>query len=113
MTEYRVVFQGAPIAKQRPRMTRSGRAYTPQRTKDAERRIAEQYEGPLFEGDVCIDICLTKDAVAVTIWDADYTPVGMRGDIDNYAKTILDALNGLAWNDDRQVAHLSVYKAEK
>lgn len=28
---------------------------------------------------------------------------GNQGDLDNYQKTILDALNGVAWDDDRQV----------
>ena len=29
------------------------------------------------------------------------------GDVDNYVKTVLDALNGLAWADDAQVVCLS------
>lgn len=30
------------------------------------------------------------------------------GDIDNYVKAILDGLNGVAWDDDRQVRELHV-----
>lgn len=33
-----------------------------------------------------------------------------KPDADNLAKSVLDALNGLAWNDDSQVAILSVAK---
>lgn len=33
-----------------------------------------------------------------------------KPDCDNIAKTILDALNGLAYDDDAQVVYLSVYK---
>lgn len=33
-----------------------------------------------------------------------------KPDADNLAKAVLDALNGLAWNDDSQVAILSVAK---
>lgn len=114
MTEYRFVAEGRPIAKERPRMTRSGKAFTPKRTKDAEARLAAQYEGPKFDGDVAIDICLNSDSVAVTIWDLDYKPqTVLRGDCDNYAKTILDSLNGLAWEDDRQVKYICVYMAER
>ena len=27
----------------------------------------------------------------------------MRGDIDNYMKLVMDALNGVAWTDDRWI----------
>ena len=32
----------------------------------------------------------------------------LRGDADNYAKSVMDALNGIAYKDDRQVRQLSV-----
>jgi len=35
----------------------------------------------------------------------------LRGDIDNYVKTILDALNGIAWVDDNQVVKVTAIKA--
>lgn len=34
-----------------------------------------------------------------------------RPDVDNYAKLVLDALNGIAWHDDAQVVSLSILKA--
>ena len=34
----------------------------------------------------------------------------IRPDIDNLAKFVLDALNGLLYTDDRQVVKLLVYK---
>ena len=33
------------------------------------------------------------------------------GDVDNLAKGVLDALNGVAWVDDRQVCELHVVRA--
>jgi hypothetical protein len=33
------------------------------------------------------------------------------GDVDNLAKSVLDALNGIAWDDDSQVVDLRVIKA--
>jgi Holliday junction resolvase RusA-like endonuclease len=33
------------------------------------------------------------------------------GDVDNLAKGVLDALNGIAWDDDSQVVDLRVIKA--
>lgn len=35
---------------------------------------------------------------------------GINGDVDNYAKAILDALNGKAWRDDAQISLLIVDK---
>ncbi len=35
-------------------------------------------------------------------------PKGVTGDIDNYQKAIQDALNGIAYNDDRQVHKIEV-----
>jgi len=34
----------------------------------------------------------------------------LRGDIDNYQKLIMDALNEEAWTDDRQVVEVQVVK---
>lgn len=35
----------------------------------------------------------------------------LRGDLDNYVKTVLDALNGVAWDDDSQVVKITAIKA--
>ena len=35
----------------------------------------------------------------------------LRGDIDNYAKSVLDALNGVAYKDDKQIVRLDLEKA--
>ena len=49
------------------------------------------------------------DPFAVRIW---IERAGTRGgfDVDNVAKACLDALTGVIWHDDRQVAHLTVDK---
>jgi Holliday junction resolvase RusA-like endonuclease len=36
-------------------------------------------------------------------------PVGIRGDVDNICKAVLDGLNGVAWDDDRQVEMMEVH----
>ena len=103
-----------PTAKARPRVTRSGHAFTPTKTVQAEHRIQRQVsdefphaplEGPL---EVCIVVCLLKPKSAPkrrTVW-----PIS-RPDVDNYAKLVLDALNGILWRDDSQVVDLRVLKA--
>lgn len=35
-----------------------------------------------------------------------------RGDLDNTAKVLLDAMNGIAWTDDKQIVELHLYRNE-
>ncbi len=103
-----------PKAKQRPRMTRYGRAYTPKATHIFENAVADGWNKNYWYGDspIAIQIVLDKDTFTVTI--SEYkaaTPTSpLRGDIDNYAKSILDGLNGVAFKDDSQVRSLEVTK---
>lgn len=112
MTEYSFVAWGKPQVKQRPRMTRRGRVFTPAATLDAEATLREQYDGPLFEGPVSLEMRFSADHTAITITELDYEPIkSLRGDIDNYIK-LIDGLNGVAWIDDRQVKSVYAYFAE-
>jgi Holliday junction resolvase RusA-like endonuclease len=104
------VAEGKPQVKQRPRMTRRGRAYTPKATHDAERAIADQYDGPLFTEPVHVVIGYGKDYQTIFIEHLDYEPIkSLRGDLDNYLKLTLDGLNGVAWEDDGLVKSVFVY----
>jgi len=38
------------------------------------------------------------------------TPFGRDGDVDNYLKAAMDALNGIAYKDDRQIIEATGYK---
>lgn len=103
---------GKVQGKARPRFSsRSGTVYTPGRTKSYERQIAEAYEaqqGPCFEGAVMVIIeavfpipkswPLAKKVEAM----AGKLPPG-KPDIDNILKVVLDGLNGIAYEDDKQV----------
>lgn len=90
---------GEPKSKQRPRVVR-GRAYTPMETLLAERAIAESYRAVsehLFEHDVVVSIDF-------------FNGNRRRRDIDNMAKLVMDALNGVAFVDDYQVVGLNLRK---
>lgn len=106
---YSFIAEGKPQVKQRPRMTRRGRVFTPEATLLAEQALAEQYKGPLFQGPVAVEMRFSTDHTAITIAELDYEPIkSLRGDLDNYIK-ILDGLNGVGWVDDRQVKSIYAY----
>ena len=111
MRYYHFTILEEPQGKGRPRFTRTGHAYTPEKTKKYERFVAMQYHGEVFEGALRVSI---KAYCKRPMRGAGKYPT-KRPDADNIAKAILDALNGVAWKDDKQVVELSITKewAEK
>ena len=106
-----------PRAKQRPRFNRkTGSTYTPAETKKAEAAIRAAYlqvNDALVEveGPIAVKLELHDDHFNIEIIPTvEYVGKKLKGDIDNYSKTVLDALNGVAWVDDRQITHLNVKK---
>ena len=121
----RFVVDGAAVPKQRPRITRGGQAYTPKKTRDYEGRVRKaflsSYQGfmPVFGGDVPVRVSIEVIQQIPKSWSNSKTlkaergeiaPVSRNGDLDNIAKSILDALNGYAFKDDAQVTTLMVSK---
>ena len=107
-----------PIPKGRPRMTRFGKAYTPKETVAYEKEISELYDGPLFEDELlCMKLRFTVEGTELLLEKLEHNPKvkqtksKLTGDIDNYAKSILDALNGVAYADDKQIVSLYLEKA--
>lgn len=102
-----------PVPKGRPRMTRYGRVFTPKRTLEAEAAVAAAYpkRRGKFTGAIAVVMRFTNTGTEVTISQCDDTSTKLKGDIDNYVKTILDGLNGVAWDDDKQVLHIEADKA--
>ena len=123
MIEFTV--EGAAVPKQRPRI--SGRqAYTPKRTKDYEehvrRTFCSSYTGPVpaFEKDMPVRVSINIFQAIPKSWSkkkqhqavlGEILPLSRNGDVDNIAKSILDALNGYAYEDDSQVVTLIITKA--
>ena len=115
---------GTAVPKQRPRIS-GRRAYTPKRTKDYEERVLEafrsSYQGfyPAFGKDTPVRICISIYQAIPKSWSkkkclqaeqGEIVPLSRNGDIDNIAKSILDALNGFAYEDDCQVTTLMITK---
>ena len=115
---------GAAVPKQRPRIS-GRRAYTPKRTKDYEERVLNEFRSsysrfyPAFGKDVPVRICISVIQEIPKSWSkkkraqaesGEIVPLSRNGDVDHIAKSILDALNGFAYEDDCQVTTLIVTK---
>jgi Holliday junction resolvase RusA-like endonuclease len=105
-----------PHAKQRPRSGR-GHTYTPTPTKNAEKAIVAAFREALpdhepIEGPISVKLGLYDDRFLFEVYESPpWLSRKLRGDLDNYEKTILDALNGHAWVDDKQIGCLYGWKA--
>ena len=111
---HKQTFNIKPRSKQRPRSTRSGHTYTPKETREYEKKISEAYSGVAFvDGPLEVELVFDNDKTTIVIKELKLAknPSKLRGDIDNYAKAILDALNGVAYTDDKQIVCLYVEKA--
>jgi crossover junction endodeoxyribonuclease RusA len=93
---------GEPASKERPRVTsRKGKSitYTPKKTRVAESAIAwelvSQNSGLTVDGerDFRVDVLFVSKS-------------NRRRDIDNMIKLVLDALNGVVYEDDSQVVEI-------
>lgn len=116
-----IILDGDVIGKGRPRMTRSGHAYTPAKTRSYEsalRYAAQQEMGdrPLLEGPLAVALVVQ---VAIPAgwpkWKQEAALVGgvlptVKPDWDNQAK-VLDSLNKVVWSDDQQIVRATVSRA--
>lgn len=103
--------EGDPVGKGRPRFTRSGRAYTPKRTKDYEARVRKAYiesNGPYF-GKQPVSMIITANFGMPKSWtkkqkrELNGKYATNKIDSDNILKCAMDALLEIAYTDDRQV----------
>jgi Holliday junction resolvase RusA-like endonuclease len=116
---------GKPLGKGRPRFTRAGggRAFTPQKTVNAESLIAlfasqaMAGQAPFGQGEPLTCSVVATFAVAES-WAKKKKAAALAGNLfptgkpdgDNLAKMVGDALNGVAWHDDSQVVEWRIVK---
>jgi len=118
--EYKLTIPGKPIGKGRPKFSTAGnyvRTYTPQQTVEYENLVRLAWMESGFE----------KLSGNVGVFISAYFPIPasiskkkrekMEGafydkkpDVDNICKIILDALNGIAYDDDKQVVKVAITK---
>ncbi|WP_422446219.1 MULTISPECIES: RusA family crossover junction endodeoxyribonuclease [unclassified Endozoicomonas] len=108
------VFIGmAPVSKGRPRFTRQGRCHTPKATQNAENQV--QRAGQLCHRGEPLTGALAVLLLAVfpipASWskkkkqeaEAGMVRPAVKPDFDNVVKLYCDALNGIVWEDDKQI----------
>lgn len=114
------VVEGKIKGKARPRWSStSGCMYTPPETKQYENYIAHCFRlagGQKIEGAVALSITMlfaipknTKKADRELCKFNEILPT-KKPDIDNCLKAVMDALNKVAYNDDKQVTSENVVK---
>lgn len=106
MTGFRFFVEGTPVPKARARVavSKSGKAhaYTPARTEQWENTIKLAFRSA-FPGaePIPANVPIT---VMVAVWAPGRGPrCKIRGDVDNFVKSALDALQGEAFVNDIQV----------
>lgn len=112
----KIVIPGKPFAKERPRFSK-GRTYTPERTRQFEDMVA-QVTALTFREPLTGPVIVQIHAVFKTpkSWSRKkteallYTPHTQTPDLDNIAKAILDGMNGIAFEDDKQISETVLRK---
>lgn len=119
--EYEFEVPGKAQAKQRPRLGRFGKVYTPNNTHSYENWIKlcfiDKYKNFVtLKEDIFMEILIYKGIPKSTSKKKkEQMLLGLikpttKPDIDNIVKSIFDALNKIAYNDDSQICFLQVRK---
>lgn len=124
MRKFTAFFLGDIQAKERPKFNRQrGVAYTPRKTNIfesmlrlvAQREVEDKGSAPI---DTACKVTIVIHKAIPQSWSKkkqlEYSsglcPVTTKPDLDNCAKSVLDALNGVFYTDDKLVVELSVRK---
>lgn len=108
LTSRPIIFEvaGKPVPKSRARVVTKGKrrfAYTPKKSREWETHVKEEagkyFERP-FDWPVAVDMIFympRPKSRRLDFW------VPTTPDLDNLEKSVMDALNGVAYTDDRLV----------
>ena len=113
---YTVIIERRPKVKARPRHTKSGKVFTPASTLKEEDYVAQAWKeqvGEKISGPIEVSVIYSPDATILHVTSSPHNAKTLRGDLDNYVKLTLDALNEVAWDDDRQVVRLNASKVDR
>lgn len=120
----KLIINKAPQPQSRPRFTARGRyvhAYENKKITMYKRMVAATYQSYFgavkpTEKAIAVDVVfyrpiqksLSKREHARRV-NGEHLPV-VKPDVDNYVKAVLDALNGVAFQDDSQIIKLKAQK---
>ena len=112
----RFTVEGKPVGKARPRFTRRGFAYTPEKTVRYEAAVraacieAMRAQGVYKRVGVPLAIKCAFFFEPPKSWSkkrrteaGDLAPYDQKPDGDNLLKIVKDALNGVAYDDDKRI----------
>ena len=104
LMEFELDIQPTPKGRPRFAVTRGGRprTYTPDATRAYETKIYAAARAAMIRAQATV----TDEPVGVEL--VFRLTGGRRPDVDNLAKAVLDALNGVVFRDDRQIERLTV-----
>lgn len=116
--------RGKPKGKGRPRFG-LGKAYTPKSTRDYENQIAWEAKAACqkvgWQCEHALGLSVSVEAFfpVPKSWKSAERQAALNGkklhlgtpDVDNIGKAILDGMNGVVFNDDKQVVHFSIRKS--
>lgn len=102
MKSFTITLPGCPQPKERARRGAGGRWYTPERTRRYEKSIGELAQ-VYVPRDWPADAKYSVEVVA-------HFPDARARDLDNVAKSVLDACNKVLWRDDSQVSRVALQR---
>ena len=103
-----------PIPKGRPRFY-GGHAVTPEKTRKYEKLIRESWTHGIVEGksimvDIEFRLQIPQSYSKKKKAELEWTPHNKKPDLDNLVKAVLDALNGVAFEDDALISDINASK---
>lgn len=120
---FKFTIPGAPTGKARPKFTRNGHTYTPDKTVNYENMVKLSFRQayPGAEPYACgVPLMVTITAYFKIPASAskkkkelmleDKVKPSVKPDWDNIGKIVCDALNGIAYYDDSQIVTATVDK---
>ena len=119
---FQLFVKGEPKAQERPRFsTRAGfvQTYDPEKSRDHKALIGilarQKMEGRMpMEGDLLLTLTIRKNPPSSWSKKRQKEAIGRgitsKPDLDNYIKLVLDALNGVVFRDDKDIAAIIARK---